>query len=329
MSYPGQPTISRRALLQSGLGASALSLLLSPRTAGAQTTPSPHFAPKARRAIWLFMAGGPSQVDLFDHKPMLAARAGEDLPESFRKAARSSGMTSNQAHFPLAPSRWAFERVGRSGAWMSELLPNTRRIADELAIVHSVSTEAVNHDLATSSINTGVVVAGKPSVGAWLSYGLGRLQDDVPTYAVLTSSFSVKSFVQALPARVWGSGFLPATHGGVPIRGVGDPVLFLQNPPGVSPEARRAALDAIGGLNSIARSKIGDPSIDDRTAQFEQAFRMQSSVPDLTDLSRETAATLDAYGPDSRTPGTFAANCVAARRMLEKGVRMVQIYHRS
>jgi len=274
------------------------------------------------------MGGGPSQLDLFDYKPGLAARFDQDLPESVHNGQRLTGMTSGQARFPLAPSRFAFQQCGQSGAWLSELLPYTRRIVDDLAIIKTVSTESINHDLAMSNINTGSQLPGKPSLGAWLSYGLGRLQDDVPAYTVMTSSFSSKDSAQPLFARFWGSAFLPASHAGIPMRGVGDPVLYLPNPAGVSPVTRRAMLDALGKLNAMSATSVGDPAINERTDQYELAYRLQSSMPRLTDLTGESDATLTLYGDDVRTPGSFAANCIAARRMLEKGVRFVQIYHR-
>jgi uncharacterized protein DUF1501 len=322
----------RRAFLQhglGGLGASALSYLLSGSARAAEgAPPGPDFAPKARRAIWLFMAGGPSQLDLFDYKPGLTERFNQDLPESVRASQRLTGMTSGQKHLPLAPSKFAFKQSGQSGAWVSDLLPYTRGIVDDLAIVKTMSTESINHDLALSNINTGSPLPGKPAVGAWLSYGLGRIQDEMPTYVVMTSRFSTRQSVQSIPARIWGSAFLPASNGGIPMRGVGDPVLYLPNPPGVSSTSRRAMLDKLGRLNALSAEALGDSSINDRTAQYELAFRMQSSMPGLMDLGGESDATLDLYGEDVRTPGTFAANCIAARRMLEKGVRFAQIYHR-
>jgi hypothetical protein len=331
MNSHGLPQ-GRRAFLQqgmAGLGLSALSFLLS-KSAGAADSapPGPHFAPKAKRAIWLFMAGGPSQIDLFDYKPGLTDRFNEDLPESVRNNQRLTGMTSNQQRFPLAPSRFAFEQSGESGAWVSELLPNVRRVVDKMTIIKTMSTESINHDLALSNINTGSQLPGKPAMGAWLSYGLGRVQDEVPTYVVMTSRFSTRLSVQSIPARIWGSAFLPASHGGIPMRGVGDPILYLPNPAGVSAGSRRVMLDAVGEMNALSSASIGDPSIADRTEQYELAYRMQSSMPGLIELTGESDATLDLYGEDVRTPGTFAANCLAARRMLEKGVRFAQIYHR-
>jgi hypothetical protein len=331
MTVNGLPIDRRRFLRQgmTGLGATALSQLLSSSAGAAEPAPTgPAFAPKARRAIWLFMAGGPSQVDLFDYKPGLADRFNQDLPDSIRNNQRLTGMTSEQERFPLAPSRFAFQQGGQSGAWVSDLLPYTRRIVDDIAIVKTMSTESINHDLALANINTGSQLPGKPSVGAWLSYGLGRLQDDMPAYVVMTSRFSTRLSVQSIPSHIWGSAFLPASNGGIPMRGVGDPIFFLPNPPGVSTASRRSVLDAVGNLNSLRAASIGDPSILDRTSQYELAFRMQSSVPGLIELTGESDSTLDLYGSDVRTPGTFAANCIAARRMLEHGVRFVQIYHR-
>jgi len=274
------------------------------------------------------MSGGPSQVDLFDYKPGLVELFNQELPDSVRNGQRLTGMTAGQTRLAIAPTRFAFQQCGQSGAWVSELLPYTQRIVDDIAIIKTMSTESINHDLAMSNINTGSQLAGKPSLGAWLSYGLGRLQDDVPPFTVMTSNFSSKAGGQALFARLWGSAFLPASNAGVPMRGVGDPVLYLPNPAGVSPKSRRAMLDALGKLNAMSASSIGDPMINERTEQYELAYRMQSSMPSLTDLNGESDATLALYGDDVRTPGTFAANCIAARRMLEKGVRFVQIYHR-
>ena len=318
----------RRSFL-SGLGASALTYLLADSARAADDAPpGPNFAPKAKRAIWLFMAGGPSQVDLFDYKPGLAARFNEDLPASVRNDQRLTGMTSGQSRLPLAPSKFTFQQSGESGAWVSELLPWTQRVVDKMAIIRTMSTESINHDLALSNINTGSQLPGKPAMGAWLSYGLGRIQDDMPTYVVMTSRFSTRLSVQSIPARIWGSAFLPATHGGIPMRGVGDPILYLPNPSGVTTAARRSMLDTLGSLNSLSAEALSDPGIEDRTGQYELAFRMQSSMPGLMDLAGESDATLELYGEDVHTPGTFAANCIAARRMLEKGVRFAQIYHR-
>lgn len=330
MNSQGLPQ-GRRAFLQhgmAGLGLSALSFLLAGSAEGAEAPPGPHFAAKAKRAIWLFMAGGPSQLDLFDYKPGLVDRFDQDLPASVRNNQRLTGMTSTQERFPLAPSRFSFQRSGESGAWVSELLPNVQRVVDKMAIIKTMSTESINHDLALSNINTGSQLPGKPALGAWLSYGLGRVQDEVPTYVVMTSRFSTRMSVQSIPARIWGSAFLPASHGGIPMRGVGDPILYLPNPAGVSTGSRRIMLDAVSEMNALSSASLGDPSIADRTAQYELAFRMQSSMPGMIELTGESDATLELYGEDVRTPGTFAANCLAARRMLERGVRFAQIYHR-
>jgi uncharacterized protein (DUF1501 family) len=303
--------------------------MVLPLTAAADSgAAGTHFAPKVKRAIWLFMGGGPSQLDLFDYKPGLRKHFDEDLPDSVRSGQRLTGMTGNQDRLPIAPSTFAFQQAGQSGAWVSEILPNTQRIVDDLAIIKTVSTESINHELAMSNINTGSQLPGKPALGAWLSYALGRVHDDMPAYVVMMSSFSTRSFVQAVPTRLWGSAFLPATHGAVPMRAVGDPILYLPNPAGVSTTSRRAMLDALRDLNKQSQAKLGDPVIGERTEQYELAFRMQASMPGMTDLSEESASTLDLYGKDVHTPGTFAANCVAARRMLERGVRFVQIYHR-
>ncbi|HVR18237.1 MAG TPA: DUF1501 domain-containing protein, partial [Polyangiaceae bacterium] len=318
----------------SGLGGLALSSLLLRDADVAHSEPrvrppGTDFAPRAKRAIWLFMAGAPSQLDTFDYKPGLASRYDQDLPESVRKGQRLTKMTSMQTRFPIAPSLFTFAQGGQSGAWVSELLPWTRQIVDELTIVRSVYTESINHDPGMLNINTGSQVSGKPSLGAWLSYGLGRINENVPTFVTMVSKFSATAaFVQAIPSDVWSSAFLPANNAAVAVRSAGAPILYLDNPPGVSATARRTMLDAVHGMNDLAGAALGDPGVADRTAQYEAAFRMQSSVPSLVDVSGETAATLALYGPDASVPGTFAANCLRARRMIEQGVRFVQIYHR-
>jgi hypothetical protein len=312
------------------LGAAAFGFV-NGRPASAQSAPPLHgtdFAPRAKRAIWLFMGGGPSQVDLFDYKPGLAQRFNEDLPASVISTQRLTSMTSGQSRLPIAPSRFTFQQNEQNGAWVSDLLPWTRRIAHELTIIKSVSTEAINHEPAVLAINTGSQLGGKPALGAWLAYALGPAAADMPAYAVMTSTFSTRYFVQSLAARLWGNAFLPSSTGGVVMRGVGDPVLYLPNPAGVSDESRRIMLAALHDLNETAALQVGDPSIRDRNDQYVMAFRMQRSVPGLTDVGSESAASLDLYGDSVHTPGTFAANCVAARRMLERGVRFVQIYHR-
>jgi hypothetical protein len=312
------------ALAGGGLGQTALAALLGGRAAAA---PGVHFPARARRVVWLFMAGAPSQLDLFDYKPGLAARFDEDLPDSVRKGQRL-GMSSGQARFPVAPSLFSFAQHGQSGTWVSDLLPWTAKLVDEIAVIRSLQTEAINHEPATMFINSGSEVGGKPSLGAWLSYGLGSNNDNLPTFAVMTSRYTQKMNVQALSARMWSSGFLPAEHGGVTVRGGADPMLYLRNPAGVDGGSRRAMLDGVRSMNEIHQRAMGDRQTSDRIAQYEMAFRMQSAVPELADVSGETAATRALYGQDVDLPGTFAANCLTARRLLERGVRFVQIYHR-
>jgi hypothetical protein len=312
------------ALTMGGLGQTALAAMLGGRAAGA----GPHFPARARRVIWLFMAGAPSQLDLLDHKPGLAARYDQDLPDSVRNGQRLTGMSAGQARFPVAPSLFTFAQHGQSGTWVSELLPWTAKLADRIAVIKTLHTEAINHDPATLYMSSGSQVGGKPSLGAWLSYGLGSLDQNLPTFAVMTSRYTQKKNVQALSARLWSSGFLPAQHGGVTVRGGGDPLLYLRNPPGVDAGVRRAMLDGVQAMNQIHGRATGDRQVADRIAQYEMAFRMQSAVPELADLSGETAATRALYGAAVDVPGTFAANCLTARRMLERGVRFVQIFHR-
>jgi uncharacterized protein (DUF1501 family) len=288
----------------------------------------PHFAPKAKRIIYLFMHGGPSQLDLFDHKPGLQKLHGQELPPSVRGDQRLTGMTSGQKSLPITASMFKFARHGQSGAWVSELLPHTARVADELCFIHSMHTEAINHDPAVTYLQTGHQQPGRPSFGAWLSYGLGSGSSSLPAFVVLLSRGSAARPADPLYARLWGSGFLPSNHQGVAFRSSGDPVLYLSNPPGIDPGSRRDQLDVIAALNQKQLAREHDPEIATRISQYEMAFRMQSSVPDLTDLSDESAATLDVYGPQSRQPGSFAANCLLARRMAERGVRFIQLYHR-
>jgi hypothetical protein len=288
----------------------------------------PHFRPKARRAIWLFPAGAPSQLDTWDYKPKLRAMFGKDLPGSVRGDQRLTTMTSRQKAFPIAPSLFNFSRHGQSGMWVSELFPHTARIVDRIALVKSLHTEAINHEPATIAVNSGNQLPGRPCLGSWLSYGLGSLNENLPTFVVMTSTYTNKSNVQALSARMWGSGFIPARHSGISVRGAGDPVLYLSDPDGVDRETRRRMLDGVQALNERHADAIGDPDTETRIAQYEMAFRMQASVPELTDVRGEPESVLGLYGDDVRTPGTFAANCLLARRMIERGVRFVQIYHR-
>jgi uncharacterized protein (DUF1501 family) len=313
-------TGSRRAFLKAtaGLGPFALASLLG----------RPAAAAKAKRAIWLFMGGGPSQLDLFDYKPGLAKMFDQDLPPSVRGTQRLTTMTAQQARFPIAPSLFPFAQHGGAGTWVSALLPKIASMVDDLALVRTVQTDAINHEPATLFANTGSELPGKPSVGAWLSYGLGTLNQNLPTFVVMTSRFPSGTNAQALSARLWGSGMLPAQLAGVAVRGAGEPVLYLQDPPGVDRSARRLMLDGVKALNDLRQNKLSEPEIGARTEQYEMAFRLQSAVPELTDLSKETEATYALYGDDVHTPGSFAANCLLARRMVERGVRFVQIYHR-
>ncbi|MGB6045059.1 MAG: DUF1501 domain-containing protein, partial [Pirellulales bacterium] len=288
----------------------------------------PHFAPKAKRAIYLFMAGAPCQMDMFDYKPQMDKLFDTDLPESVRKGQRLTTMTSGQKRFPIAPSRYQFQQYGRHGAWVSELMPHTAKMVDDLAIVKTVYTEAINHDPAITYICTGHQLPGRASLGSWLSYGMGTMNANLPAFVVLTASWTGRKEAQALFNRLWGSGFLPSNHQGVSLRSKGDPVLFLSNPPGVSPTARRRMLDSLARLNQKTLDEIGDPETQARIAQYEMAFRMQTSVPNLTDFSDEPQHVLDMYGPDVHKPGTFAASALLARRMAERDVRFVQIFHR-
>ena len=311
-----------------GLGAAALMSLLggsrAEAGAGAGILPATHHAPQAKRVISLFMSGGPSQHDLFDHKPLLNQRNGEDLPASVRMGQRLTGMSASQARFPLAGSAFTFAQHGQSGAWLSELMPWTAQIADELCFVKSVQTEAINHDPAITFWQTGSQLAGRPSIGAWLSYGLGSVNDNLPGFVVLVSKDRID---QPLYARLWGNGFLPSTHQGVQFRSGKDPVLYLANPAGISPAARRGMLDRLAELNTLEFDSVGDPEINARIDQYEMAFRMQASVPEALDLTGEPDSVFDLYGPEARTPGTFAANCLLARRLAERDVRFVQLYH--
>jgi hypothetical protein len=288
----------------------------------------PHFAPKAKRLIYLHMNGAPSQLDLWDHKPKLQEYFDKDLPDSVRNGQRITTMTSGQARFPVAPTMFKFHQAGQSGRWISELLPHTARVVDELAVIKSVQTNAINHDPACTFVMTGSEVPGKASLGSWLAYGLGSENNELPAFVVLTPNWSSKADAQALFTRMWSSGFLPTRYTGVALRSIGDPVLYIDNPPGVSREDRRGMLDALNRLNARTHERWGDPETLTRIAQYEMAFRMQSSVPDLVDFSGESKATIDLYGDDVKKPGTFAASTLLARRLVERGVRCVQILHR-
>ena len=315
-----------------GLGLAALSSLLPDRRLGAAAGEVPafarHIAPKAKKAIYLFMAGAPCQMDLFDYKPKMNQFFDQDLPESIRNGQRLTTMTSGQSRFPVAPSRYNFSQSGQNGAWISELLPYHARMADDISIIRSLHTEAINHDPAITYICTGSQLPGRPSLGSWLSYGLGSMNSNLPSFVVMTPRWTGRKEAQALYNRLWGSGFLASKHQGVSLRSNGDPVLFLSNPAGVDGQRRRIMLDHLAQLNQQTLNRFGDPTTQDRIDQYEMAFRMQSSVPDLTDLKSEPDHILDLYGPDSRTPGTFASSCLLARRMIERDVRFVQIFHR-
>ena len=331
LAQGAQQHVTRRTFLQraaGGIGLAALGGLLGQRTEAAPTPGLPgfpNFAPKAKRIIYLFQSGAPSQMDLFDPKPQLAARRGEDLPASIRKGQRLTTMTSGQSKFPVAPSMFKFDQYGQSGAWFSELMPHMSGLADEWTIIRSLHTEAINHDPAITFMQTGSQLAGRPSIGSWMAYGLGSANADLPAYVVLTSFGSGRTDDQPLYDRLWSAGFLPAKHQGVKFRNAGDPVLYLSNPPGMDRAMRRETLDELAVLNQHRHDALGDPEIQTRIAQYEMAFRMQTSVPDLTDISKEPQSVLDSYGPDIKRPGSYAANCLLARRLAERDVRFIQL----
>ena len=321
--------------MATGIGVAALGSLLNPGilgALGAEDSKSKrelgdlHFAPRAKRVIYLFMAGGPSQIELLDYKPGLEKFHETELPDSVRMGQRITTMTSGQKSLPVVKSIYKFNQHGKSGTWISELLPHTASIVDDIAIVKTVNTEAINHDPAITFIQTGFQQPGRPCMGAWLSYGLGTANDNLPTFVVMISNG--KESDQPLYTRLWSAGFLPSEYQGVQFRGQGDPVLYLSNPPGVSADARRRMLDGLAKLNAKRYQVLADPEINTRITQYEMAYRMQTSVPELTDVSREPGDVLDMYGPDVKKPGTFAYNCLLARRMAERGVRFVQLYHR-
>jgi hypothetical protein len=285
----------------------------------------PNFAPKAKRVIYLFQSGGPSQMDLFDYKPALMGKRGEQLPDSIRKGQRLTGMTATQDRLPVAPSIYKFAQHGKSGAWVSELLPHTAGMVDDLCFIKTVNTDAINHDPAVTFFQTGAPIAGRPSIGSWLAYGLGSESKDLPAFVVLITQGGTG---QPLYDRLWGSGFLPTKFQGVKFRSSGDPVLYLTDPDGFARDDRRLFLDSLAKLNQNTLEDFGDPEISTRIAQYEMAFRMQASVPDLTDLSHEPEHVFKLYGDDAKKPGTFAANCLLARRLAERGVRFIQLFHR-
>ena len=332
--------VTRRQLFgraAGGIGSAALASLLNPSLFGDEPAADsklpgmrevPHFAPRAKRVIYLFMSGGPAQMDLLDYKPQLEDHHAEELPGSVRMGQRITGMTSGQKSFPVASSKFKFKRHGKCGAWVSELLPHIATIVDDIAIIKTVNTEAINHDPAITYIQTGAQQSGRPALGAWLSYGLGSENRDMPAFVVLVSHGSSKRDAQPLFDRLWSAGFLSSDHQGIKFRGSGDPVLHLSNPPGIDNATRRRMLDKLRTLNTIAHEAFGDPEINTRISQYEMAYRMQASVPKLTDVSDEPDSTFELYGEDARKPGTFAANCLLARRMSERGVRFVQLFHR-
>jgi hypothetical protein len=287
----------------------------------------PHHAPTAKRVIYLFQSGAPSQLETWDYKPVLKDLRGTELPDSVRMGQRLTGMTAFQNTLPVAPSRFDFSQHGECGRWVSDLLPHSARIVDDIAVVRSVHTEAINHDPAITFVQTGSQLAGRPSMGAWVAYGLGTLNADLPTFVVLLSRGSARQNGQPLYDRLWGSGFLPSRYQGVKLRGGSEPVLYLRTPAGQSPETRRRMLDDIAALNRIAFERNSDPEVLTRIEQAELAFRMQSTVPDMTDVSGEPQHVLDLYGPDVHKPGSYARNCLLARRMAERDVRFIQLYH--
>ncbi|MCY2990769.1 MAG: DUF1501 domain-containing protein [Planctomycetota bacterium] len=322
------------------VGGLALAMLLGPSATRGQARAAtderaypplpglPHFPPKAKALIYLHMNGAPTQLDLWDYKPKLQEFFNKDLPDSVRGGQRITTMTSGQARFPVAPSKFKFTQQGQCGRWISELLPHTAKIVDEITLVKTVHTNAINHDPACTFVMTGSEVPGKPSIGSWLAYGLGSESNDLPAFVVFTPKFPASGNGQALFSRMWGSGFLPSKFNGVALRGVGDPVLYVQNPVGVDGTDRRSMLDALNKLNQRSYEKYGDPEIQTRIAQYEMAFRMQNSVPELVDLAKEPQHVLDLYGPAVKTPGTFAHSALLARRLVERGVRVVQLLHR-
>ena len=286
-----------------------------------------HFAPKAKHVIYLHMVGGPPQMDLYDYKPVMNDYFDKDLPESIRMGQRLTTMTSGQARFPIAPSKYRFERHGESGMWVSELLPNTAKMVDDLCFIRSMHTEAINHEPAITFMQTGNMVTGRPCLGSWASYGLGSENEDLPTFVVLVARPTNTEQIQAISGALWSSGYLPGEHAGVSFRTSGDPILYINNPPGVPAEVRRTTLDGLNALNEQTYQQIGDPQTRTRIQQYELAFRMQASVPELTDLASEPASTFGLYGEEARKPGSFANTALLARRMVERGVRFVQIYH--
>ncbi len=330
--YQVQDKLNRRAFLQNGLlglGGLALSTMIPGRLLGNDPNPIqsglPHFAPKAKRIIYLFQSGAPSQMELFDYKPKLKEMFGQELPDSVRKGQRVTGMTANQRSFPLAMGDFSFNRYGDAGMWLSDLMPYHRHIVDDICMIKTMYTEAINHDPAITFIQTGSQQAGRPSIGAWVSYGLGSENQNLPSFVVLLSRG--KEGDQPLYAKLWGNGFLPSDHQGVMFRSGHDPVLYLNNPPGMDRTSRRRMLDYLASLNQSQYEHTLDSEIESRINQYEMAFRMQVAVPETLDISKEPDYIFDLYGEEARKPGTFAYNCLLARKLVESDVRFVQLYH--
>ena len=317
---------TRRTILNLAVGSAALASLM--QTSARADVGLTHFSPRAKRVVYLFQSGGPSHLELLDEKPELKKLHGTELPDSIRQGQRLTGMTSGQTSFPVIAPKFGFKSCGQSGLRISELLPYTGKVADDICVIRSMHTEAIKHDPAITFIQTGSQQPGRPSLGAWASYGLGSEAEDLPAFLVLISHGSGADANQGLLERLWGSGFLPSSHQGVKLRSSGDPVLYLSDPKGMNRNLRRKMLDSISAMNQKQLQESGDPEIATRIAQYEMAFRMQSSVPDLIDTSKETEATFQLYGEEAKKPGTFAANCLLTRRLFEKGVRFVQLYHR-
>jgi hypothetical protein len=328
----------RQFFASAGLSCGPLAMALLAQQSSAKDAPKrehpaligmPHHKPKAKALIYLHMNGAPSQIDTWDYKPKLIEHFGKDLPQSVRQGQRLTTMTSGQAKFPVAPSKFKFVKSGKCGTWANpELFPFTSKVVDDIALIRSVHTNAINHDPACTFVMTGSEVPGKPSIGSWLAYGLGSESNDLPAFVVFTPRFPAGSNGQAIFSRMWASGFLPTKYSGVALRGGGDPVLYLRNPEGVNADDRRTMLNSLNELNQLTAQRLGDPETQTRISQYEMAFRMQTSVPDLVDLSKETKATLEMYGPEVTKPGSFAHSAILTRRLIERGVRVVQLLHR-
>jgi hypothetical protein len=325
---------TRRQFLSKGasfIGSAALASL-APRIVMGDSKPKnmpigPYFAPKAKQVIYLHMVGGPPQMDLYDYKPVMGEWYDKDLPESVRMGQRLTTMTSGQARFPIAPSKYKFARHGKSGMWVTELLPWTAKMVDDMCFIRSMHTEAINHEPAICYMQTGNQITGRPCIGSWVSYGLGTLNANLPTFVVLVAKPTNTEQMQAISARLWSAGYLPGIHSGVSFRTGADPILYINNPPGVDTSVRRKTLDGLREMNELNYQLVGDPETHTRIEQFEMAFKMQASVPELTDTSSEPDSTYKLYGEEARKPGTFAQTVLLARRMVERGVRFIQVYH--